>query len=124
MSKNTKQYKTIVRATAKLESAVKHNITPLCGELVSCGLITPDQKSRLRNPNHDVSERAADLVEIITNKVEQDPKNYDMFLTVLHGDRTTYQEVVGILDQSFLDSAPQAPATEQYGKYFVITSDL
>ena len=116
MYRNTKEYQAIVRATAKLETSVKHNITPLCGELVSCGLITPDQKSRLRNPNHDVSERAADLVEIITNKVEQDPKNYDTFLTVLQGDQTTYQEVLGILEQPFPDSTPQAPITKQHGK--------
>ena len=116
MSKNTKEYKAIVKATAKLESAVKHNITPLCGELVSCGLITPDQKSRLRNRNHDESERAADLVEMITNKVEQDPKNYETFLTVLQGDRTTYQEVLGILEQPFPVAEPPAPTAEHHGE--------
>ena len=116
MSRNTKGYQAIVRATAKLETSVKHNITLLCGELVSCGLITPDQAGGLRNPYRDEPDRAADLVKIITNKVEQDPKNYDTFLTVLQGDRSTYQEVLGILEQPFPDSTPQAPITKQHGK--------
>ena len=120
MAKMTEQYKALVRATAKLESAVKHNITPLCAELVSCELITPDQKSKLRNPNHDVSERAADLVEIITNKVKQDRKNYDTILKILQEDRTTYREVLGLLERPFTTctstSTPEAPTSKECGK--------
>lgn len=123
MSKSTKEYDAIVRATARLELAVRHNITQLCAELVSCGLITPDQSSRLRNVNHDVAERAADLVGIITNKVEQDPNNYYIFVNVLQENEATYSEVLHILELPSLPvPAAEAPTTELCGNFYLYAS--
>ena len=99
MPKDTVEYQTIVKATGKLKKAVQNNITPLCDELVSNGLITTDNKKALRNPNHDIGEWASDLVELITDKVEQNPANYHIFVKILKGeDTSTYMDILKVLD--------------------------
>jgi polyhydroxyalkanoate synthesis regulator phasin len=98
MPKDTVEYQTLVRATSELKKAVKNNITPLCDELVSNGLITTDNKKALRNPNPPVGERASDLVELITDKVEQNPANYQVFINILKEDPSTYKDILEVLD--------------------------
>ena len=99
MPKDTVEYQTIVKATGKLKKAIQNNITPLCDELVSNGLITTDNKKALRNPNHDIGERASDLVELITDKVEQNPANYHIFVKILkREDTSTYKDILKVLD--------------------------
>ena len=98
MSKDSLEYITLTKATATLTKIVKNNITLLCVELVSRGLITPDQQKKLRDPNHDVVERADDLVQLITDKVELNTKNYYDFIEILAEDRYTYGDVLYILE--------------------------
>ena len=98
MSRNTTEYDTLLRATSKLTKVVKNNITSLCSELVSSRLITPEQQRALRNPNHDVFERAADLVTLITDKVEEDCSRYHDFVGILKQDENTYREVLKVLE--------------------------
>ena len=98
MSKNTTEYRILVKATGKLTKAVQNNITSLCVELVANELITPDNQKALRNPNRDAVERAADLVELITDKVEQNSANYHAFVKILKEDAATYKHVLELLE--------------------------
>ena len=97
MSRNSPEYRALIKATGKLTRVVKNNITSLCADLVANNLITPDQQRKLRNPNQDVLDRAADLVELITDKVEQNPANYYTFVKILEEDRATYKDVLELL---------------------------
>ena len=97
MSRNSPEYCSIVKATGKLTRVLKSNITPICVDLVSNHLITPDQQRKLRNPHHDALDRAADLVELLTDKVEENPANYHTLIKILGEDRTMYGDVLECL---------------------------
>ena len=94
MSRNSPEYCSIVKATGKLTRALKNNITPICADLVSNHLITPDQQKKLRNPTRDAIESAADLVQLLTDKVEENPANYHTLVRILEEDKTTYRDVL------------------------------
>ena len=119
MSRNSPEYFCIVKATGKLTRALKNNVTPICADLVSTHLITPNQQRKLRNSNHDALDRAADLVAYLTDKVEENPANYHTLVKILEEDITTYQDVLECLalpnDPTTLIPRPKpgmaAPAT-------------
>lgn len=114
MSKNTQEYRAIIRATEVLAHAVKDNITRLSLKLVSKQLITTDFQRALRNPNKDLLERASDLVTFMIDKVEQDPKNYYDFVKILLEDRTIYREVLEKLE---LPEDTQTTGTLRFHKF-------
>ena len=91
---NPKECDILRKATPQLESAIRETITPLCAKLLARGLIDRDQRIKLRNAARDKVERAADLVDIIAGKVEQDPKNFYTFIEVLQESGDTYAEVL------------------------------
>ena len=97
MSRNTPEHCSILKATGKLTRALKNNITPICADLVKNDLITTEQQKNLRNPMHDAIERAADLVQLLTDKVEENPANYHMLIRILGEDTATYGDVLEYL---------------------------
>jgi hypothetical protein len=111
MSRSSPEYCSIVKATSKLTRALKNNITLLCADLVSNHLITPDQQRKLRNSSHhnDI-ERAADLVEHLTDKVEENPAYYHTLVKILEEDRTAYGDV---LEYLALPSDPVLPTPKR-----------
>lgn len=110
MSKNTQEYRTLLGATGKLMQTVKDSITPLCAELVSHYLITPDNSTKLMNRNVDELDRAAELVSLVTDKVELCPDNYHIFVKILMEDRATYEEVLKVLEPVYKDPDEATPA--------------
>ena len=98
MSRNTTEYCTLIKATSQLTRAVRNDLVQLSVELVANQLITVDKGEELRNRNVDVMERAAELVALVTNKVEQDKKNYYTFVRILIDRRTTYEKVLEVLE--------------------------
>ena len=97
MARNTPEYVAFIQTTSKLTSAVKNHLVWLSGELVSKQLITPDQGKELRNGKNSALERAADLVKLITDKVEQDTRNYDTFIGILMENSNAYGDVLECL---------------------------
>jgi hypothetical protein len=97
MSKNSPEYRSILKATGKLTRALKNNITPVCADLVAIDLITPEQQRKLRNPMHEAIERAADLVQLLTDKVEENTANYSKLITILKEDMATFGDVLECL---------------------------
>ena len=106
MSTNTDEYLTIKKATGKLIRAVQFNIIALGAELFSVGLINHDNYTSLRNETRDAVSRAADLVDYVTNRVEQSPDNYHTFVKALKEDEATYKDVLKILEPIY--RAPDA----------------
>ena len=101
MSRNNTEYCTLIEATGQLTRAVKNDLVQLSVELVANQLITVDKGEELRNRNVDVMERAAELVALVTNKVEQDKKNYYTFVRILMDHKLTYEEVLKVLEPVF-----------------------
>ena len=103
MSRNTQEYLTIKKATGKLIRAVQYNIIALGAELFSVDLISQDNYTSLKNETRDTVSRAAELVDYVTNRVEQSPENYHTFVKVLKEERATYKEVLKILEPIYRD---------------------
>ena len=108
MDRNTPEYRAILKANESLTRALMNNFIPICAKLVANDLITPDQQRKLRNPNQDAMERAAELVQLLTDKVEENPANYHTLVKILEKDRATYR---GVLADLALPSG-SAPATQ------------
>ena len=84
----------MVKATARLTTAVKNELTPLSQELVARELISVDQGVELRNGNVSALDRAANLVALVTTKVEQDRKNFYNFVEILNDNQSTYKKIL------------------------------
>lgn len=97
---NSAEYKTMIENTTNLRLAIKFNLTPLSGALLARGLISTDNGAKLRNPHLPQTDRAAELVEFVQNKVQQNPQHYYTFLDVLREDRDEYADILRKLDQS------------------------
>ena len=98
MARNTPEYLSVIKATSKLTCAVKNDLVWFSGELVSKQLITADQGEELRNGKIDAVERAASLVKLITDKVEQDTRNFQTFIRILMDNRGVYEDVLECLE--------------------------
>ena len=98
MAKGTVEYRAMIKATVELTNAVKNELTPLSLKLVAKELISVDQGKELRNGHIGVADRAANLVTLVTNKVEQDKKNFYRFVEVLIGNRSAYREILESLE--------------------------
>lgn len=104
MSRNTAEYLAMIKATSKLTRAVKNDLVWLSAELVSSQLITADQGAELRNGKIDELERAAHVVKLITDKVEQDQKNFRLFVRLLIENRNTYEDVLKCLEPVYINT--------------------
>ena len=121
METNSVEYKTLVHLTSALQLAVKTQLTPLGGELVSSRLITPGRYHVLRNSMHPEEDRAADLVQLIQDKVQQNPQWYQVFVSVLEKDWSQYGDILQTLHQT-MESFQQLPVIEMYQQEDTSTS--
>ena len=101
MSRNSEEYRALIKANHKLAKAIalESNLTSLSLALVSNSLITVDQGDALRNEMHSKSDRAAKLVTLITGLVELDVDNYYAFLRILREEGSTYVSILNDLPQ-------------------------
>ena len=100
---DTAEYKTIIKCTAKLRTAVKSNITALSGHLLSYELVSPDNESELRNPQQPELDRAAKLVDLVQCKVQLNPANFYKFIRVLEEEKQNFENIIADLNKT-LDS--------------------
>ena len=111
-NRNSKEYRSLIKATGKLAKGLQEHITPICAELVANDLITLENQAALRNTQHPKIERAADLVTLITGKVEQNTENYHIFIRILKEDSATFRDLLSSLElgndhEECKDPAPQ-----------------
>ena len=121
METSSVEYKTLVHLTSALQLAVKTQLTPLGGKLVSSGLMTPERYRVLRNSMHSEEDRAADLVQLIQDKVQQNPQWYQVFVSVLEKDWSQYGDLLQTLHQT-MESFQQLPVIEMYQQEDTLTS--
>ena len=65
-------------------------------------LISSGNYSKIRNRMHSESDRAADLVALILEKVERKAQNYHVFIRVLEGDFSQYSDILSKLQQTYI----------------------
>ena len=102
MSHSTPEYLTLIFLTGELRGAVQNDLVPMCDNLVAKYLISPDIASQLRSPMHPKADRAANLIEIIQNKVQQNPQHYHTFIQVLENQgREYYHDILNRLREVY-----------------------
>ena len=99
--RNTPEYLTIVSKTEDLRLALQYDLISIGGALMSCGLISLDQYSRLRNRMFTEQERAADLIQWIQDKVTENARNYHTFIRVLQQNTMQYSHILSILQETY-----------------------
>ena len=99
--RNTPEYLTIVSKTEDLRLALQYDLISIGGALMSCGFISPDQYSKLRNRMFTESERAADLVHWIQDKVAGNARSYHTFIEVLRQDTMQYSHILSSLQEMY-----------------------
>ena len=95
------EYRTLVQLTAEIELAVKDQLVDIGSKLVASELITPAQARSLRNTSNSVESRAADLVEYIQTKVQQNSQHYSTFIGVLEKDLAQYDDILKKLREKY-----------------------
>ena len=98
---NSPEYRTIIRCTPDLTTALGGDLTQLSGELLAAGLIAENNAAALRNPFIDKAERAAKLMGFVRNRVSLDTDNYHSFIRVLETRRADHKDILQILDKKF-----------------------
>jgi hypothetical protein len=100
---NSPEHDSMLDCTPELGLAVQSNIVPLSGELLRARLISEDKDMALRNRNTELTDRAADLVSLVTNEVRADPENYHKFVAILKKDKQRYKTVLAQLEKTYKD---------------------
>ena len=101
MAENSAEYSTLIDLTSELRLAVKSELFSLTGSLLAMRLISPDSDADLRNTTHSEVERSARLVELVQNKVRQNPCHYHSFTGILQGNQDQYSDILQQLEQTY-----------------------
>ena len=112
---NSAEYRAWIGLTPVLQLAVKSQLTSLGAHLQAVGLITPDDYDWLINPLPRRDEQAAYLIQLIQQKVRQDPQCYQTFIAVLENDRSQYSDIIGRLQQTVMVLRQQQPSSTHLG---------
>ena len=99
--KNTPEYQTVLALVENLRLAVKPNLTTLSGALMARRLISPDNESDLRNQMIDESQRAAQCIKLVQDRIEQDASNYHLFIKVLENNKLEYNTILSKLQETY-----------------------
>ena len=85
----------MLESTPSLKDALADytNATWLATELEKAGLITEDQRKSLET-SVDSGTRAAELINMITSKVDSKSENFTIFRDVLRKDDATYGHIL------------------------------
>ena len=99
MGEDTVEYNTLIKLTNELRLAVRSELISLTGTLLASRLISLDNDIELRNTAHSEVERSARLVELVQNKVRQNPHHYHTFIGILQGNQDQYRDILQKLEQ-------------------------
>ena len=97
----TTEYSTLIDLTSELRLAVGPEIISLTGHLLASRLISWDNDIELRNTAQSVVERSAKLVELVQNKVQQNPRHYYCFIGILQENQDQYRDILQRLEHTY-----------------------
>ena len=98
---DTPEYNALCDCVPALRISAKANLLSLSGELLAARIISVDKERGLRNRNVDVGERAAELVDLVLLKVQEDHENFNKFMKILCKDRDQYKTVIAKLEDGY-----------------------
>lgn len=101
MGEDTVEYNTLIKLTSELRLAVRSELISLTGALLASQLISLDNDIELRNTAHSEVERSARLVELVQNKVRQNPHHYHSFVGILQGNQDQYRDMLQQLEDAY-----------------------
>ena len=101
MGEDTVEYITLIKLTSELRLAVRSELISLTGSLLASRLISLDNDIELRSMVHSEVERSARLVELIQNKVRQNPRHYHSFIGILQGNQVQYMDILQRLEHTY-----------------------
>ena len=108
----TVEYRTLIRQTVDLRLAVKNHLINLGSRLMAENLISSYQDEQIRNPQLSASDRAANLVMFIQDKVHEDSQYYHTFMKVLAHNYLLYQPVYMKLQHTYAELQQEQPTLE------------
>lgn len=94
--KNTEEYRKMVAVTPELTDLLADgtNVVTLSQELFRDQLISKSNNRAMANLSRQADVRAAELVGMVTTKVELDSKNFYIFVKALKKDEVTYKTIL------------------------------
>ena len=96
------EYETMIDLTSELRLAVRPGLISLTGSLLASRLISPDNDAELRDTSHSSEVvRSARLVELVQNKVQQNPCHYHTFIEILQENSDQYRDILQRLEQVY-----------------------
>jgi hypothetical protein len=101
MTEDSAEYRTMIVLTSNLRLAVRPELISLTGSLLASRLISSDNDIELRNTAHSEVERSARLVELVQNRVRQNPCRYHSFIGILQGKEDQYGDILQQLEQAY-----------------------
>jgi hypothetical protein len=101
MAKNTAEYDTIIQHFPAIASIIESDLTQISSELICMGLINQRQGRAARSSSTPTEYRAAELVDTLLTKIQQDSINsvYYKFVELLKKGQT-YEDIVRRLDDT------------------------
>ena len=84
-----------------LRISAQANIISLIGELSAARIINMEKERALRSRKLGVDERAAELVDLVLLKVQEDRENFNKFMKILHKDKVQYWTVITKLERRY-----------------------
>lgn len=100
--KNTPEYLTVQELVNDIKLAIKPNLLTLGGQLEASRLITTDNNARLRNLMFTEAQRAAQCVQFIQDRIEEDASNYTKFYEVLMKDKMQNESILKKLHETYV----------------------
>ena len=89
----TPEYQALIKFLPQLMVAVEFDLISLSAQLLQRYLITVSQEREIRN-QMSKTNRAANLLALVLNKVDLDSNNYHVFIEVLEEDEDIYKDIL------------------------------
>ena len=95
------EFRTLLVLTPDLQLAVKADLLHLGAKLMAKGVITSDKYEELKNYHISPANRAADLVQLVQDKVQQNAQHYYTLTDAFESDRGQYGDILEKLQQTY-----------------------
>ena len=88
------EYKRIQQLTRELRTAIQDDLQDISDHLLSSGMITPENYQDFTNWTKPVYARAANLVQVVLNRIKLDSGHYYAFIRVLEKNKEYYNSIL------------------------------
>lgn len=101
MRESSAEYRTLIKHTNELRGAIRSRLHTLSMHLYSLKLISGDDFKDLLNETLSEVERSTLLVELVQDKVQQNPHYYRSFIAILQKDQFQCWDILRKLEDTY-----------------------